>query len=184
MTDDAALPEPALPEPALPEPAMTRWAASGDFDAFIRARHAALLRFAHALTGDHEVAADLVQDALERTGLAWSRVRRKEDPEGYVLRIIVTRYVSWWRLRRERLVAAVPETAYEDPSAGRRDETLWRLLATLPPKQRAVIVLRFYEDLTEAEVARVLDCSVGTVKSNGSRGLARLRQALTAGGRR
>ncbi len=180
MTDDAA-----LPEPALPEPAVSRWAASDDFDAFIRARHAALLRFAHALTGDHQLAADLVQDALERTGLAWSRVQRKDDPEGYVLRIIVTGYVNWWRrLRRERLVAAVPETAYEDPSAGRPDETLWRLLATLPPKQRAVIVLRFYEDLTEVEVARVLDCSVGTVKSNGSRGLARLRQALTAGGRR
>ena len=180
MTDDAA-----LPEPALPEPAVSRWAASDDFDAFIRARHAALLRFAHALTGDHELAADLVQDALERTGLAWSRVQRKDDPEGYVLRIIVTGYVNWWRrLRRERLVAAVPETAYEDPSAGRPDETMWRLLATLPPKQRAVIVLRFYEDLTEAEVARVLDCSIGTVKSNGSRGLARLRQALTAGGRR
>jgi RNA polymerase sigma-70 factor (sigma-E family) len=175
MTDDAALPEPAV----------TRWEATGDFDAFIRARHTALLRFAHALTGDHELAADLVQDALERTGVAWSRVRRKDDPEGYVLRIIATRYVSWWRwLRRERLAAAVPETAYEDPSADRPDETLWRLLATLPPRQRAVIVLRFYEDLTEAEVARVLDCSVGTVKSNGSRGLARLRQALTSGGPR
>src|SRR6266508_2742737 len=161
MADDGA---------AVPEPAVIQWAATGDFDVFVRGRHTALLRFAHALTGDHELAADLVQDALERTGVAWSRVRRKDDPEGYVLRIIVTGYVSWWRrLRRERLVAAVPETAYEDPSAGRPDETLWRLLATLPPKQRAVIVLRFYEDLTEVEVARVLDW---------------LRQALTAGGRR
>ncbi len=179
MTDDGA---------AVPEPAVTRWAAPGDFDAFIRGRHLALLRFAHALTGDRELAADLVQDALERTGLAWSRVRRRDDPEGYVRRIIVTRYVSWWRrLRRERLVAAVPEIAYDDPSAGAAggpDETLWRLLATLPPRQRAVLVLRFYEDLTEVEVARVLGCSVGTVKSNGSRGLARLRQALTAGGGR
>jgi len=168
---------------AVPEPAVTRWAATGDFDSFVRARHMALLRFAHALTSDPELAADLVQDALERTGLAWSRVRRRDDPEGYVRRIIVTRYVSWWRrMRRERLVAAVPETAYENPSAGGPDETLWRLLATLPPKQRAVLVLRFYEDLTEVEVARVLDCTVGTVKSNGSRGLARLRRGLTAGG--
>jgi RNA polymerase sigma-70 factor (sigma-E family) len=169
---------------AVPGPAVTRWAATGDFEAFVRARHLALLRFAHALSGDADLAADLVQDALVRTGLAWSRVRRKDDPEGYVRRIVVTRYVSWWRrLRRERLVAAVPEAAY-DAAPGGPDETLWRLLATLPPRQRAVIVLRFYEDLTEVEVARVLDCSVGTVKSNGSRGLARLRQALTAGGGR
>src|SRR6266511_760358 len=145
---------------AVPEPAVTRWAATGDFDSFVRARHMALLRFAHALTSDPELAADLVQDALERTGLAWSR------------------------MRRERLVAAVPETAYENPSAGRPDETLWRLLATLPPKQRAVLVLRFYEDLTEVEVARVLNCSVGAVKSNGSRALARLRRTLTAEGGR
>ncbi len=168
----------------VPEPTVTRCAATGDFEAFVRARHIALLRFAHALTGDAELAADLVQDALVRTGLGWSRVRRRDDPEGYVRRIVVTRYVSWWRrVRRERLVAAVPEAAYDAAPTG-PDETLWRLLATLPPRQRAVIVLRFYEDLTEVEVARVLDCSVGTVKSNGSRGLARLRRALTAGGGR
>ncbi len=172
-------------EAAAPEPTGTRWPATGDFDAFVQARHMALLRFAHALTGDAELAADLVQDALVRGGLAWSRVRRRDDPEGYVRRIILTRYVSWWRrVRRERLVAAVPEAGYDTPPASGPDETLWRLLATLPPRQRAVIVLRFYEDLTEVEVARVLDCSVGTVKSNGSRGLARLRRALTAGGGR
>jgi len=85
MTDDGA---------AATETVVTVWAAAGDFDAFVRGRHTALLRFAHALTGDPELSADLVQDALERTGLAWSRVRRKDDPEGYVRRIIVTRYVS------------------------------------------------------------------------------------------
>jgi RNA polymerase sigma-70 factor (sigma-E family) len=179
---DATVPE---DEAAVPTPAVTRWAATGDFDAFVRARQTALLRFAHALTGDAELAADLVQDALVSTGLGWSRVRRRDDPEGYVRRIIVTRHVSWWRrVRRERLVAAVPEAGYDTPLASGPDETLWRLLAALPPRQRAVIVLRFYEDLTEVEVARVLDCSVGTVKSNSSRGLARLRQALTAGGGR
>jgi len=169
---------------ATTEAPVIAWAAADDFDAFVRGRHTTLCRFAHALSGDPELAADLVQDALERTGLTWSRVRRKDDPEGYVRRIILNRYISWWRrLRRERLVAAVPEIAYNDPSAS-RDDTLWRLLATLPPKQRAVLVLRFYEDLTEVEVARVLECSVGTVKSNGSRALARLRQELTAGGGR
>lgn len=79
---------------------------------------------------------------------------------------------------------SAPEAGYDTALASGPDETLWRLLAALPPRQRAVIVLRFYEDLTEVEVARVLDCSVGTVKSNSSRGLARLRQALTAGGGR
>lgn len=175
MPDDGAV---------VPEPPVTRWAATGDFDTFVRTRHTALLRFAHALTGDAELAQDLVQDALERTGLTWPRLRRRDDPEGYVRRIIVTRYISWWRrLRRERLVAAVPEVAY-DPSAAVPDETLWNRLATLPPKQRAALVLRFYEDLTEVEVARVLNCSVGTVKSNSSRGLARLRQTLKAEGGR
>ena len=134
---------------------------------------------------DPQLAADLVQDALVRTGLAWSRVRRRDDPEGYVRRIILTRYVSRWRrLRRERLGAAVPEAGYGLPPASGPDQTLCRLLARLPPRPRAVIVLRFYDDLTEVEVARVLDCSVGTVNSNGSRGLARLRRALTAGGGR
>ena len=72
-----------------------RWAAAGDFDGFVRSRHVAMLRYAHAVTSDPELAADLVQDALERTGLAWPRVRRRDDPEGCVRRIMVTRYVSW-----------------------------------------------------------------------------------------
>jgi DNA-directed RNA polymerase specialized sigma24 family protein len=101
-----------------PEPAVTRWPAPGDFDAFVPARYSALLRFAHALTGDAELCADLVQDALVRTGLAWSRVRRRDDPERYARRIIVTRYVSRWRRRwRERLLGAVPEAGYDTPPA-------------------------------------------------------------------
>jgi RNA polymerase sigma-70 factor (sigma-E family) len=147
------------------------------FDEFARARMRALLRFAHVLTGDPERAADLVQDALERTLLAWSRIERKGDPEGYVRRAIVNRHVSVWRrLRRERLVADLPEsplTTYDD--RGARDRELWAALGTLPPRQRAVLVLRYYEDLTEADAAAVLGCSVGTVKSQASKALARLR---------
>jgi RNA polymerase sigma-70 factor (sigma-E family) len=143
------------------------------FDEFARARMRALLRFAHVLTGDRERAADLVQDALERTLMAWPRVQQKGDPEGYVRRAIVNRQVSVWRRRRrERLVAEPPESAYDDTA---RDRQLWDALATLPPRQRAVLVLRYYEDLTEADAAAVLGCSVGTVKSQASRGLARLR---------
>jgi RNA polymerase sigma-70 factor (sigma-E family) len=144
------------------------------FEAFVHARLPALLRFGHVLTGSRDAAADLVQDALERTGLAWSRVVRKDDPEGYVRRVMVNRNVSTWRRRRrESLVAATPDTAYE-PMA-RHDAAIWQELASLPPRQRAVIVLRYYEDLTEAQTAAVLGCSVGTVKSQTSKALAALR---------
>jgi RNA polymerase sigma-70 factor (sigma-E family) len=149
------------------------------FDAFARARTPALLRFAHVLTGDPDKAADLVQDALEKTVAAWPRVVRKDDPEGYVRRAIVHRNVSVWRrLRREQLTADVPEKSYvpSDP----HDAALWATLAELPPRMRAVVVLRFYEDLGEAQTAAVLGCSVGTVKSTTSRALARLREKLAA----
>lgn len=152
---------------------------SGDerdaFDAFATGRMRELLRFAHVLTGDPHRAADLVQDALERTLLSWDRVLRKDDPVAYVRRTMVNRHVSAWRrVRRERLIAEIPERAYDGEPAF--DHELWAALATLPPRQRAVLVLRYYEDLTEADTAAVLGCSVGTVKSQSSRALARLRQ--------
>jgi RNA polymerase sigma-70 factor (sigma-E family) len=148
------------------------------FDAFARGRMRELLRFAHVLTGDPHQAADLVQDALERTLLAWPRIIRKDDPEGYVRRAIVNRHVSVWRrLRREQLVADAPESRqFSYDVAPRRDAALWDALATLPPRQRAVLVLRYYEDLSEADCANVLGCSVGTIKSQASKALARLRQ--------
>jgi RNA polymerase sigma-70 factor (sigma-E family) len=148
------------------------------FDAFVRARHAALLRYGHVLTGDPHAAADLVQDALERTGLAWSRVESKGDPEGYVRQVMTHRHISLWRrLRRERLVADAPEQWYDAP-AGHPEDVVWDALARLPRRQRAVLVLRYYEDLSEAEIARVLGCAPGTVKSNAAKGLAALRAAL------
>jgi len=148
------------------------------FDAFARGRMRELLRFAHVLTGDADRAADLVQDALERTLLAWSRIEHKHDPEGYVRQAIVNRHVSVWRrLRRERLVAETPDQPYAD--AGARDSELWAALATLPPRQRAVLVLRYYEDLSEADCAAVMGCSVGTVKSQAWKALARLRARVS-----
>ena len=144
------------------------------FDDFARGRMRELLRFAHVLTGDADRAADLVQDALERTLMAWPRIERKDDPEGYVRRAIVNRHVSVWRrLRRERLVAETPDQPYDD--AGGRDGELWAALAMLPPRQRAVLVLRYYEDMSEADCAAVMGCSVGTVKSQAWKALARLR---------
>jgi RNA polymerase sigma-70 factor (sigma-E family) len=160
---------------------MVRWDAPPRFEDYVRSRYPELLRFAHVLTGDRDLAADLVQDALERTGVSWRRIRRQDDPEGYVRRIIVNRFLSRARsLRRERLVADVPEpVGHVDDEP--RDELLWRLVGTLPRQQRAVLVLRFFLDLSESQIADVLECSIGTVKSNGSRAMAKLRAALSDG---
>jgi RNA polymerase sigma-70 factor (sigma-E family) len=152
--------------------------ASDAFDAFARARMRELLRFAHVLTGDPHRAADLVQDALEKTLLSWDRIIRKDDPEGYVRRAIVNRHVSVWRrTRRERLVADTPDRPHE--GARPHDDELWAALATLPPRQRAVLALRYYEELSEADTAAVLGCTVGTVKSQAFRALAKLRDRAT-----
>jgi RNA polymerase sigma-70 factor (sigma-E family) len=149
------------------------------FDAFVRARLPELLRFGRALTGSAEAGADLVQDALERTLLAWSRLESRDEPEGYVRRIMVNRNISIWRkLGRERttdpldLVDRSDSTSHHDRHF---DDDLWRAIQQLPTKQRAVIALRYYEDLSEAEIARTLGCSVGTVKSQASKALQKLR---------
>jgi RNA polymerase sigma-70 factor (sigma-E family) len=146
------------------------------FDAVVRARHTALLRYGTVLTGDPHSAADLVQDALERTGLAWARVQQQGNPEGYVRRTMANRNISTWRRRRrERLVEDPPERPYLDVAA---DDVMWDALARLPRRQRTVLVLRYYEDLSEAEIARVLGIAPGTVKSQASKGIAALRAAI------
>ncbi|MBO9523934.1 MAG: SigE family RNA polymerase sigma factor [Nocardioidaceae bacterium] len=154
---------------------MATAAESDAFDAFVRARLPHLLRFARALSGDEHAAADLVQDALERTLLGWRRIV-SEDPEGYVRRAMVNRSVSVWRKqRRERLTDDPPPQRYDDPE---RDHALFAALRRLPPRQRAVVALRYYEDLSEAQTAAVLGCSVGTVKSQAHQAMARLRELL------
>jgi RNA polymerase sigma-70 factor (sigma-E family) len=158
---------------------MSAWAAPPSFDEFVNRRHTALLRFAHVLCGDADTAADLVQDALVRTGLAWARVLRQQTPEAYVRRTIVNLNLNRWRrFRRERLVDAVPDRASPEPESESRDDAVWTALARLPKSQRTVIVLRFYEDMTQAEIADLLGCSIGTVKSNGARGMDKLRDLL------
>lgn len=152
-----------------------------DFRSFVAGRSAALLSFAYLLTGDRTDAEDVVQTALARTALAWHRLRRRDNPEGYVRRAIVTTHLNAVRRRswREQPATEVPEPvepASAEDLLDQRD-AMWQALAALPPRQRAVLVLRYYEDLSEAEIAQVLEISKGTVKSQASRALAALREA-------
>lgn len=155
-----------------------------DFRRFVVDSRHRLVSTAYVLTGDHARAEDLVQTALVRTYRAWERIRRQDVPEHYARRIVVNLHASWWRRaahRAERPVALVPERRVEDGTAGvdQRDQ-IWRAVLALPPRMRAIIVLRFLEELKEAETAEILGCSVGTVKSQTSRALAKLRAQLGA----
>ncbi|WP_432971557.1 SigE family RNA polymerase sigma factor [Dactylosporangium sp. CA-233914] len=147
------------------------------FRDFVSGRGTALLRTAYLLTGDHHAAEDLLQSALARVLRHWRRAS-DGDPEAYVRRTMYHLRMSWWRRRRvrEQLFAAPPEQAGADPHAGTALRmSLDRALALLTPRQRAVLVLRFYEDLTEAQAASMLGCTVGTVKRHAHDGLVRLR---------
>ncbi|MFI7576523.1 SigE family RNA polymerase sigma factor [Micromonospora sp. NPDC049497] len=147
------------------------------FDDFVATRSPRLLRTAFLLTRDWALAEDLLQTALARAWEAWRRV--EGDPEPYVRRIIVNTYASSWRRRwrGELPTADLPESGEcADPYQTVDDrERLWRALGGLPRRQRAVLVLRYFEDLSEIETAETLGCSVGTVKSQASRALAKLR---------
>lgn len=145
------------------------------FDDFVSARSMGLLRTAYLLTRDHGLAEDLVQTALAKVWFAWPRV--EGDPEPYVRKVMVNTYASWWRRKwnGEAPHDDVPERAGQDREDVAARTDLWAALGRLPKRQRAVVVLRFFEDLSEAETARVLECSTGTVKSQTSKALAKLR---------
>ena len=148
-----------------------------EFADYMAARQPSLLRTAYLLTGDRHTAEDLVQTALAKLYLSWDRVQRHESVDGYVRRILVNEHNSLWRRpwkRRETTTSELPEQAAPEGRAAHSPE-LWDLVQTLPRKQRAAVVLRYYEELSEAETAAVLGVSVGTVKSQTSRALATLR---------
>jgi RNA polymerase sigma-70 factor (sigma-E family) len=154
-------------------------AGHGSFEAFVAARLSALHRYAFVLTGDAHDAEDLVQEALARTGAGWSRVRNRDQPEAYVRTVMVRVMCNRWRRpRRERLTAEPPETGRLDPALSRVDDdaAVEALLRGLPPRQRAVLVLRYVEGLSEAEIADTLGCAPGTVKSQAAKALASLRR--------
>ncbi|GAB7042888.1 MULTISPECIES: SigE family RNA polymerase sigma factor [Catenuloplanes] len=151
------------------------------FREFVREHWGPLTRTAYLLTGDRGHAEDLVQTALEKTHRKWRTVSRMDAPVAYVRKAMVNTAISWRRRRGfGRGTGAGPEPAAAgDPYQQVVDrQRLTTALRALPPKMRAVLVLRYFEDLTEADVAATLGCSVGTVKSQVSRGLQRLRAEM------
>ena len=159
-----------------------------DFDAYVAARGTALERYAYVLTGDRHLAQDLVQTALLKAYRRWRWVSRTDHPDAYVRRIVTTSFVDWKRRRAStETVGLVPERAGPDLADGVAErDALRRAMATLTPKQRAVLVLRHYEGLDDAAIAGLLRCGEATVRTHASRGTQRLRAALdvTIGGLR
>ncbi|MEV4569653.1 SigE family RNA polymerase sigma factor [Nonomuraea sp. NPDC049419] len=143
------------------------------FDDFVVSRADRLLRTAYLLTRDWGVAEDLLQESLAKAWFAWPGI---EEPEAYVRRVLVTTYTSWWRRRWRRELPSddLPDRPVHDEGHPGREE-VWRAVGRLPARQRAVIVLRFYEDLPVSEVATLLGCQEGTVKSQTAKALAKLR---------
>jgi RNA polymerase sigma-70 factor (sigma-E family) len=151
-----------------------------DFTAYLQARQARLLRTAYLLTGDRHQAEDLLQTSLAKLYLAWDKVRDQGSVDAYARRIMVNENNSLWRRAWKRREVATGEVPEGRPVHDVYDEGLgaavWEVVQSLPKKARAVVVLRYYEQLTEAETAEVLGISVGTVKSQTSRALAALRE--------
>jgi RNA polymerase sigma-70 factor (sigma-E family) len=150
-----------------------------DFAEYLAARQPRLMRTAYLISGDADLAEDLVQTALAKLYLAWDRVGVLEHRDAYVRRMIINEHASWWRRRKRRPETAtdsLPERPREDSYDDGTRAEIWAFVQTLPARQRAVVVLRYYEQLTEAEIADVLGISPGTVKSQCSRALAALRK--------
>lgn len=150
-----------------------------EFADFVTRWSPALLRVAFLLTSDRGEAEDLLQTALLKTSRQWGRLADREAAYAYVRRVLVTTHTSWRRRRRvpEVLIDRLPECAAGEPTEIEAGRAL-RALNELPRQMRAVVVLRYYEDLSEAETAAALGCSLGSVKSQASRGLSRLRALL------
>jgi RNA polymerase sigma-70 factor (sigma-E family) len=153
----------------------------GAFGAFVSANAASLLRTAHLLVGDPHRAEDLLQTALAKAYVHWGKIHHPDAARAYVRRILANTATSWWRRKssHERPTGVIPEVGVPDRSNESADaDEIWSYLGQLPKRQRAVLVLRYYEDMSEAEVAQTLGISRGTAKSSASRGLARLRELM------
>ena len=151
-----------------------------DFGEFVAARSPELLRLAYVLTGDQHAAEDLMQGALTKAAAHWGRIHGAA--EAYVRRVMYHEQVSWWRRRARRpevAMAQVPELPAQDELAGVEARMALRdALLALPPGKRVMLVLRYLEDLPEGQVAEILGCSVGTVRSQTHKAIAQLRSVL------
>lgn len=154
-----------------------------EFRDYVTARSTALLRTAYLMTGNQSDAEDLLQTALAKTYLAWPRISNRQAVDAYVRRTMINTRTSWWRRDRHVTLTSGDELLARTPATGRDPiadtdlhDALWSALARLPRRQRAAVVLRYYEELSEAETAAALGVSVGTVKSTVARGLAKLRE--------
>lgn len=154
-----------------------------DYEEFVRAQLPRLLRYAAMLTGEREQAADLVQDVLVKAYRRWSRISGTDHPDRYVVRMVTHGFLSWRRSRAARLIASgdLPEQIRPDDFASDHAvrEDMWQRLARLPRRQRAVVVLRYYEQRPDAEIADLLGCAQATVRAHAHRALTTLRKGLT-----
>lgn len=156
------------------------------FDEFVAARMGALVRYTAVITCDSHLAEDILQDVLVKAQARWSRIARTEAPEWYVRRMILNEFLSWRRRWAARQIP-LSNAELDDTMSGVGDETalvdqrdaLLRVIASLPPKQRAAVALRFYEDLPDSEIAELLGCRAVTVRSHISRALSSMRMALS-----
>lgn len=154
------------------------------FEEYALARGAALLRFARVLTADEHRAEDLVQDVLAKVYASWRRISLLEHPDLYVRRMLVNAYTSWWRraVNRELAVAEPAATSSVEDTASESAErdAIWRLVLQLSPRQRTIIVLRYYEDYDDATIAELMQCRPGTVRTQARRALAKLQHLYPA----
>jgi RNA polymerase sigma-70 factor (sigma-E family) len=157
-------------------------ASESEFDTFVDGAWARLFRTAYALTGDHQLAEDAVQSACAKAYASWPRIQRMDQPEAYVRRIVTNQIFSWrrrmsWRSEQpSQHLMGVPTEGHE--AAVTTADEVWGALRLLPPRQRAVVALRYYEDLSENEIAQVLGIRPGTVKSQCSAAMRRLRELI------
>jgi len=151
------------------------------FTDFVRAHSASLFRTAYLMTGDYQRAEDLLQTTLVRVYQRWPRVERMDWPVGYARKVLVSQASSWWRRRSSHesptLIGDQP-TRQDQMEEVAEHERVWQAVLTLPPRQRAVTVLRYYEDLSEAEIAETLSMAPGTVKSHAHAATRRLADLL------
>jgi RNA polymerase sigma-70 factor (sigma-E family) len=155
--------------------------AESDFTQYVEARTGQLLRLAYLLAGEAHAAEDLVQETLLRAHRRWDRVSRAGNPDAYVRRILINQHQSRHRRRASTELVVAPSALAADPMVDSQDnlaarDQAWRLLQELPTQQRAVLVLRYYEDLSDADIADILGCAQGTVRSVAARAFAALRR--------